>query len=116
MASVCHSVCPAICIECGCTAQMEPDQRAGYCGRTARTWFFRVSTSQSITIGVGYEQHHGYEQRDLRRPRGSHITDHPRGVCSLQAAKALRGRANFKGSNEASPGSRTTRNGQSTQL
>ena len=57
----------------------------------------------------------------LRRPRGSHITDHPRGVCSLQAtfkiaAKALRGRANFKGSNEASPSSRTTRNGQSTQL
>ena len=24
------SVCPAICMECGCTAEMEPDQRAGF--------------------------------------------------------------------------------------
>ena len=31
LASIDDSVCPAICIECGCTAQMEPDQRAGYC-------------------------------------------------------------------------------------
>ena len=30
-ASICDSVCPAICMECGCTAEMEPDQRAGYC-------------------------------------------------------------------------------------
>jgi hypothetical protein len=30
-ASTCESVCPAICMECGCTAEMEPDQRAGYC-------------------------------------------------------------------------------------
>ena len=31
LASIDGSVCPAICMECGCTAQMEPDQRAGYC-------------------------------------------------------------------------------------
>ncbi len=30
-ASICDSVVPAICMDCGCTAQMEPDQRAGYC-------------------------------------------------------------------------------------
>ncbi len=30
-ASICDSVCPAICMDCGCTAEMEPDQRAGYC-------------------------------------------------------------------------------------
>ena len=30
-ASICDSVCPAICMECGCTAEMEPDQRAGCC-------------------------------------------------------------------------------------
>jgi hypothetical protein len=26
-----HSVSPAICIECDATAEMEPDQDAGYC-------------------------------------------------------------------------------------
>lgn len=26
-----NSVCPAICMECGATARMEPDQRQGYC-------------------------------------------------------------------------------------
>jgi hypothetical protein len=31
VASIFDSVCPAICMECGSTAQMEPDQRAGYC-------------------------------------------------------------------------------------
>jgi len=30
-ASIYDSVCPAICMECGCTAEMEPDQRAGFC-------------------------------------------------------------------------------------
>jgi hypothetical protein len=30
-AAICDSVCPAICMECGYAAQMEPDQRAGYC-------------------------------------------------------------------------------------
>jgi hypothetical protein len=30
-ASICDSVCRAICMECGCTAEMEPDQRAVYC-------------------------------------------------------------------------------------
>ena len=34
-ASIDDSVCPAICMECGCTAQMEPDQRAGYCEQCA---------------------------------------------------------------------------------
>jgi hypothetical protein len=36
LASIDDSVCPAICMECGCTAQMEPDQCAGYrenCGK-----------------------------------------------------------------------------------
>jgi hypothetical protein len=31
VASIFDSVCPAICMGCGCTAQMEPDQCAGYC-------------------------------------------------------------------------------------
>jgi len=31
LASIDDSVCPAICMECGCRAQMEPDQRAGCC-------------------------------------------------------------------------------------
>jgi hypothetical protein len=31
LASIDDSVCPAICMECGCTADMEPDQREGYC-------------------------------------------------------------------------------------
>ena len=31
MASSDDSVCPAICMECGCTAEMEPDQSRGYC-------------------------------------------------------------------------------------
>jgi len=35
-ASICDSVCPAICMECGCTAEMEPDQRAGYCEQCGR--------------------------------------------------------------------------------
>jgi hypothetical protein len=30
-ASMADSVCPAICMECGATAQMEKDQREGYC-------------------------------------------------------------------------------------
>jgi hypothetical protein len=30
-ASIYDNVCPAICMECGCTAKMESDQRAGYC-------------------------------------------------------------------------------------
>jgi hypothetical protein len=30
-ASSCNSVCPAICMECGCRADTKPDQRAGYC-------------------------------------------------------------------------------------
>ena len=30
-ASICDSVVPAICMDCGCATQMEPDQRAGYC-------------------------------------------------------------------------------------
>ena len=32
-ASICDSVCPAICMDCGSTTEMEPDQRAGYCGQ-----------------------------------------------------------------------------------
>jgi hypothetical protein len=31
VASMFDRMCPAICMECGCTAQMEPDQQAGYC-------------------------------------------------------------------------------------
>jgi hypothetical protein len=31
VASMFDSVCPAICMECGFTAEMEPDQQAGYC-------------------------------------------------------------------------------------
>jgi hypothetical protein len=30
-ASIYDNVCPAICMECSCTAKMESDQRAGYC-------------------------------------------------------------------------------------
>ncbi len=30
-ASAHDSVCPRICMECGSTARMEPDQRQGYC-------------------------------------------------------------------------------------
>ncbi len=30
-ASIGDSVCPAICMECGCAGEMELDQRAGYC-------------------------------------------------------------------------------------
>ena len=30
-ASIYDSVCPGICMECGYTAEMEPDQRGGYC-------------------------------------------------------------------------------------
>jgi hypothetical protein len=30
-ASLYDSVCPAICMECGQTADMEPGQREGYC-------------------------------------------------------------------------------------
>ena len=29
--SVMDSVSPAICVECGCTVNMEPDQDRGYC-------------------------------------------------------------------------------------
>jgi hypothetical protein len=29
--SMSDSVCPAICMECGATTEMEKDQRAGYC-------------------------------------------------------------------------------------
>jgi len=29
--SMSDSLCPAICMECGATAQMEKDQREGYC-------------------------------------------------------------------------------------
>ena len=31
VASMTDSVCAAICMECGTTAQMEKDQREGYC-------------------------------------------------------------------------------------
>ena len=31
LASIDGSTCPAICMECGYTTEMEPDQRAGYC-------------------------------------------------------------------------------------
>jgi hypothetical protein len=31
LASLEYSVCPAICMECGCTTKTEPDQCAGYC-------------------------------------------------------------------------------------
>jgi hypothetical protein len=30
-AAVCDSVCPAICIHCSFTADMEPDQDQGFC-------------------------------------------------------------------------------------
>ena len=30
-ASLADSLCPAICMECGHTAEMEKDQRQGYC-------------------------------------------------------------------------------------
>jgi len=35
-ASIIDSVCPAICMECGTTAEMEPDQRQGYCEACGR--------------------------------------------------------------------------------
>ena len=35
-AAVADSVAPAICIECGCTAEMEPDQDRGYCDGCGR--------------------------------------------------------------------------------
>ena len=35
-ASLADSVCPAICMECGATAQMEKDQREGYCEACGR--------------------------------------------------------------------------------
>jgi hypothetical protein len=35
-ASLLDSVCPAICTECGATAEMEPDQRRGYCEQCGR--------------------------------------------------------------------------------
>jgi hypothetical protein len=36
MAAMCNAVCPAICMECGYTAEMEPDQRQGYCEHCGR--------------------------------------------------------------------------------
>lgn len=35
-ASAHDSVCPAICMECGATARVEPDQRQGHCERCGK--------------------------------------------------------------------------------
>jgi hypothetical protein len=63
-ASICDSVCPAFCMDCGCTAEMEPDQRAGYCEQCGRN----MVVSCLILAGLiwGGEDERGADSRTQR--------------------------------------------------